>query len=305
MTSAEAERLLARSREADFLGPDDAGWVERLSPERGALEEAVRRFAGSGDAEKACELATNVWRLWFMTGDVDDGRALLATALAADGPASRSRVRALYADGVLAFREGNQSESKQRNEAALADAQEIGDDEGRSLALVGLSRVALRDGDYGRVRALSAEARDLARPFGAGAEAMPLHLLAAGTRLDGELDAAVELYEESLELNRRLEDAMFVAMELHNLGHVEVRRGNVDVAKRYFPECADLRSAESPYDVAMASLNSAALAVADGDRQTGSELLSRAEQTLAQAAIVLDPDDQSEVDWLREQLPPD
>jgi len=302
MTSAEAERLLALSREADFLGPDAAGWVERLSPERGALEEAVRRFAGSGDAEKACELATNVWRLWFMTGDVDDGRALLATALAADGPASRSRVRALYADGVLAFREGNQSESKERNEAALADAQEIGDDEGRSLALVGLSRVALRDGDYGRVRALSAEARDLARPFGAGAEAMPLHLLAAGTRLDGELDAAVELYEESLELNRGCGDSMMVAMELHNLGHVEVRRGNLDAAKRHFAECTSLRSGQNPYDVAMSDLNTGALAVADGDRAAARELLSRAEQTLAEAGIVLDPDDQSEVDWLRERL---
>ena len=305
MTTAEAERLLELSREADFLGPDAARWLERLSAERGALENAVRALAESGDAERACELAANVWRLWLMKGDLEGGRALLATALGLDGPPSRDRVRALYADGVLAFREGNQAESKERNEAALAEAQQIGDDEGRSLALVGLSRVALRDGDYGRVRTLSTEARELARPLGAGAEAMPLHLLAAGTRLDGELDAAVELYAESLELNRRLEDAMFVAMELHNLGHVEVRRGNVDVAKRYFAECADLRSAENPYDVAMASLNSAALAVADGDRQTGSELLSRAEQTLAQAAIVLDPDDQSEVDWLREQLPPD
>jgi len=234
--------------------------------------------------------------------DVDDGRALLATALAADGPASRSRVRALYADGVLAFREGNQSESKERNEAALADAQEIGDDEGRSLALVGLSRVALRDGDYGRVRALSAEARDLARPFGAGAEAMPLHLLAAGTRLDGELDAAVELYEESLELNRGCGDSMMVAMELHNLGHVEVRRGNLDAAKRHFAECTSLRSGQNPYDAAMSDLNTGALAVADGDRAAARELLSRAEQTLAEAGIVLDPDDQSEVDWLRERL---
>jgi len=30
--------------------------------------------------------------------------------------------------------------------------------------------------------------------------------------------------------------------------------------------------------------------------------VSRAEQTLEQAGILLDPDDQSEVDWLRAQL---
>jgi hypothetical protein len=146
---------------------------------------------------------------------------------------------------------------------------------GDGLALVGLSRVALRDGEYDRVCSLAADARKLAPT--AEAEVMPLHLLAAGTRLDGDLDAAAELYAESLELNRGLDNAAIVGMELHNLGHVEIRRGNLDAAQRHF-------------------------AVTAGERKRASELVARAEQTLGQAGIVLDPDDQSEVAWLRAQL---
>jgi hypothetical protein len=42
---------------------------------------------------------------------------------------------------------------------------------------------------------------------------VPLHLLAAGTRLAGHLDQAAELYAESLELNRRLGDRRMVGVE--------------------------------------------------------------------------------------------
>lgn len=291
MTAEEAERLLERSREADVL---------QHPPDQADLEDAVRLFAGNGDGESACELAANVWRVWFQSGDVAGGRRFLATALDAPGEPSRARALALYADGLLAFREGEQDQSKSQNEAALEAAHQTGDKEAQSLALVGLSRVALRSGDYARVRSLAAEARELAPS--ASAEAMPLHLLAAGTRLSGDLEDAVELYTESLELNHGLGNSLMVGMELHNLGHVELRRGNVDDAKRHFAECRELRNPDNPYDVAMTDLNDAALALDADDREEASRLLGRAELTLAGAGIVLDPDDQSEVDWLRDRL---
>src|SRR5207253_1922696 len=156
------------------------------------------------------------------TGDVSGGRRVLAAALSHAGPPSRARALALYADGVLAFREGNQSESQARNEAALEAARGTDDKEAWSLALVGLSRVAFRDGDYERVRSLANEARGLTRSLEPDAGVMPLHMLAAGTRLGGQLDDAVELYTESLELNRRLGDTYMAGVEAHNLGHVEI-----------------------------------------------------------------------------------
>jgi tetratricopeptide (TPR) repeat protein len=265
--------------------------------------EAARFLAESGKEEAAAELAANVWRVWHLSGDLDGGRRLVATALdTGQGRPSRARALALYGGGALAFRAGAQAESQERNEAALQAARAVGDREAEALALVGLSRVAFRDGDYDRVRSLAAEARELTRDLDSAAGAAPLHLLAAGTRLAGDYDEAVELYTESLELGRRLGDSRAVGMELHNIGHIELHRGNVDAAERCFAECAKVRNQEDPYEAAMTHLNQAALAVARGDHERAVELLRRTRSTLDGAGIVLDPDDAFEVDWLRDQL---
>lgn len=178
----------------------------------------------------------------------------------------------------------------------------MGDREAEALALVGLSRVAFRNGDYARVRSLAAEARELTRDLDATAGVAPLHMLAAGTRLAGDHDEAIELYTESLELNRRLGDSRMIGMELHNIGHVELHRGNVDAAERSFAECADVRNPDDLYEAAMTHLNHAALAFARGDRERAAELLRRTQSTLDGTGVVLDPDDAFEVDWLRDQL---
>jgi tetratricopeptide (TPR) repeat protein len=215
-----------------------------------------------------------------------------------DADAERLRALDLYQQGLLAFRAGAQAESQQRNEAALEIARSLGDREVEAKALVGLSRVALRNGDYPRVRALAFEARELTRDLDAEAGAAPLHMLAAGTRLAGDYNAAAELYAESLELNRDLGDSRGVAMELHNLGHVELHRGNVEDAERCFDECVGTRNLDDPYEKAMTDLNHAALAFARGDREDATALLQRMQSTLDGAGVVLDPDDAFEADWL-------
>ena len=110
------------------------------------------------------------------------------------------------------------------------------------------------------------------------------------------------MYAESLELNRRLGDRRMVGMELHNLGHLELHRGNLEAAERLFAEVAELRDQQDPYEAAMGQLNQAALAVARGDHQRAAGLLGRTQAILEGAGIVLDPDDAFEVDWLRGQL---
>src|SRR5260370_41027196 len=114
-----------------------------------------------------------------------------------DADAERLRALDLYQQGLLAFRAGAQAESQQRNEAALEIARSLGDREVEAKALVGLSRVALRNGDYPRVRALAFEARELTRDLDAEAGAPPLPLLAAGARLAGASNAPAPLHPHS------------------------------------------------------------------------------------------------------------
>ena len=50
----------------------------------------------------------------------------------------------------------------------------------------------------------------------------PLFLHASATRLTGDYDQAAALFEQSLELNRKIGDQGMVAAELQNLGFVEI-----------------------------------------------------------------------------------
>lgn len=306
MTREEAYALVALGRSARLEpGPGAEEWEERLASKQGELSRAVAWLQESGDVDSAVELAAAVWRVWARRASVARAREILAPPLAAarTRPPTRALALALYADGVLAFREGKQEESHERNEAALGAARAIGDLEAEALALVGLSRVALRAGDYGGVCALATRARALVAHSGPEADSAPLHLLAAGTRLLGDYDRARTLYLESLALHRRIEDQYMVQVELHNLGHVELHRGDLPAARTYFGECAALREgANSPYDEAMERLNRAALDCHQGDSGTALRGLDEAERILADAGIVLDPDDRFEVDWLRGKL---
>ncbi|HYQ88021.1 MAG TPA: hypothetical protein VEU09_00160 [Candidatus Binatia bacterium] len=306
MKREEAESLHDLAKAARLgPGPEAVSWSERLMPRKDALRQAMDWFLEAGDTDAALELAAGVWRLWPQSGDVSGGRDMLARALAAAAtrPPTRAFAQASYADGLLAFRQGQQTESQARNEATLAAASTIGDKSLQALAFVGLSRVALRSGAYERVCSLADEARALVAQAPEDERLMPLHMLAAGTRLLGKYDRARVLYLENLELSRRLEDTFMIAVELHNMGHVEIHRGDAGAARAYFRECSTLRDGSTaPYDLAMEHLNRAAVANCEGKSEEASECLTRAEATLAEAGIVLDPDDRFEVDWLRARL---
>lgn len=163
--------------------------------------------------------------------------------------------------------------------------------------LVGLSRVAFRDGDYARVRELAGEARSIARRLDdPEAESTPIHMLAAGTRLDGDYEAARALYAENLELNARLGNTSTVLMEHHNLGWVCLHLGDVDAAERHF---AEVPADESAYGSAWQDVNASAVALARGRRDEARELFASGERTLADNGVVADPDDAAELGWLR------
>lgn len=239
------------------------------------------------------------WRRWLVSGESRTGHEVLATALLANAAPSRARAICLYADGLFLFRLGEQRASRERNEEALSLARVLGDPEAESLALVGLSRVAFREGRHGEVVELATRARELAARVGVQAEVAPLHMLAAGTRLLGDYERAAELYRESMEMAQRLGNKRGVAMEQHNLAHVELHRGNVDEAARLFSARLEFADASAdPYERAMTALNAAALAAAQRDDERARQRFAEARGVLAEHKIVLDPDDASEFESL-------
>jgi len=246
--------------------------------------------------------ASAYWREWFDRGEFEEGLARVREALdasEADEP-SVDRVRVLYGAHLLAFRRGEPAAEYARQ--ALDLARELGDVRGECDGLTGLARAALREGDYEQVARYAAEGVRKARQAGdAAAEASPLHLQAAGVRLTGDYDQARALYLESVALAERLGDERRKQTEFHNLGWVELHRGDVDAAARMFEE-RDARSSIDAYGDAWRDLNNAALALARGDRDEAARLFDVGKRKLADLGAELDPDDQSEVDWMTEQL---
>jgi tetratricopeptide (TPR) repeat protein len=292
------EELLGLARADDF---------DALGTEREAVADAVQAFVVAGDPASALELVGRAWRIWFSRGELDEGSAVAVIALGAAGAEAVPvwRVRALYAEGLFAFRSGDQPRSLARNEEALRVARESGDVRGECDGLTGLARVALRDGRYGDVVALARQARERARAVSdAEAEASPLHLHAAGVRLQQDYAAARELYLESLDLNAALGKAPWVAMEQHNLGWIELHLGNVDGAEERFRE-RDARAVDDAYGDAWSSLNWAAVAAARGDTKEAKRLFASGSQALDTLGVTLDPDDRSEFDWLTGQVASD
>lgn len=245
----------------------------------------------------AAEAAAS-WRSFLVSGDNEAGRAMLEPVLAADAPPSRERAICFYADGLFLFRLGENAASREQSERALAIAREVGDAEAESLALVGLSRTAFRDGRHDEVVRLAESARGRAASFGREAEAGPL-MQAAGTRLLGDQDGAARLYRESLELMGSLGNERGIAMEQHNLGHVELHRGNIEEAERLFEARLSFADASpDPYEHAMTALNAAALAAARRDFAAAREQFAEARRLIEGNGIVLDPDDAFEFDGL-------
>jgi tetratricopeptide (TPR) repeat protein len=280
-----------------------AGDFQRLDVGE-SVADAVRHFAEVGDASSALELVGRTWRLWFSRGEIAEGSAVVAAALAIPrgSPAPIWEVRALYADGVLAFRAGDQRRSRAANEKALLIARQTGDVRGECDALTGLARVALRDGKYDDVVALARQARERASAAGDHeAGAAPLHLHAAGVRLQRDYLAARELYLESLRLNEELGNQVWVSMELHNLGWVELHLGNVEAAKSRFQE-RDATKATDAYGEAWTDLNWSAVAAAEGDVTEAQRRFEVGTRALAGLGLALDPDDLSELEWLRKQV---
>lgn len=242
------------------------------------------------------------WREWFNRGEFDAGAERVRQALEAPGAdaASVERVRVLYAAHLFAFRRGEPSDGYAGE--CLELARRLGDVRGECDGLTGLARAALRAGDYRLVAEYAGEALRTARAGGdRSAEGAPLHLYAAGTRLSGDYDRARELYLESVALGDELGDEHRKQQEFHNLGWVELHRGDVDSAERMFAE-RDERAGLDAMGDAWTELNRAGLALARGRRDEALRHFEAGRRRIESLGAALDPDDQFEFDWLRRQL---
>ena len=283
--------------------PETMSWINRAFQEQESFVEAAGFLVQKGEADAAMEIAANTWRLWIISKDLDGGRKFLANILDhTKVTPSRHRALALYGDGLLALKLGRLEESKERNRVALDTARIVDDPEAFALSNLGLSRVAFDEGRYEDARSLASAAREYCFELDESIGQAPLHLQAQSIRMLGDYDKAVMLLTESLDLNRRIGDKGMVMVELHNLGHVEAHRGNIDAAEAYFTEAEEMGTASDPYTAAMTRLNKASTAYGRGKDEEVRASLEDSETILRHAGIEAAHDDKFEIDWLRDRV---
>jgi len=225
---------LAEEAEGYLTGPKQALYLKRLEADHDNLRMALK-LAVDGDTR--LRLAGAMGRFWSMQGYLAEGRSWLIGALARGQGRRSLQAKALNAMGVLAMRQGDDSEADQHLQASLQYYREINDLRGVAEALGNLGTVAMYQDDPVAAFAFAEESlklrQDLNELWGAAAMLANIGLVA---RNRGDYAQAKLYYEQSLRLFREMGDKMRVATLFNNLGGMAHTAGDDDEAHRYFEE---------------------------------------------------------------------
>ena len=280
----EAEVALAHGRwftelaeTAIFEGPDQAEWAHALTVEYENLRGALKRSIDRGDDPMALRLGTALGWLWFF-GNRDEGRTILDDLLeATSDQAGLDRAGALLARARLDMF-GPSVRSLDSARQALRLARSAGDalSEARAKVLVasaGTTGMALQD-SLQLTREAIVVFRDHGDTWGEGlASFWRMELLAHV----GELGAAIEEGEVSLDLFRETEDPWAISAVLAHLGKLGRVSGRLEWAGRTCQEALQVASLRGlPHTVQYVMTHQGYIGLMQGDTATPFEIFDRA-----------------------------
>jgi tetratricopeptide (TPR) repeat protein len=288
------ESWLALTLERD-PGMSETEWTAQLDSAPPGVDQALAALLESGRAADALRAVDALGAYWHWKAAFADGAAWSRRVLDAapdDPPEQRARV--LTSLAVMQFRCGETEACRTTSEEALALARRVSDPVMTTSALSSLARVGLRTHDFDLVRRMCAEAMSVAeasqRPE---LQRLPLHCLAEGTRLSGDLAGARPLYERSIDLNLQLGNEAMVAMERSNLAALETAAGNTARAQDLLEQSlAALQRLGDRYLLPYAVLNMGGVALKRGDARHATRLLAAADAMFRASGAAIDPADQ-------------
>lgn len=231
---------LAEQAEPELEGPHEATWFERLDAEHDNLRTALEWYHAADDGTEAdLRLSATLMHFWYVRGYISEGRGHLAIALSRTTPASasRERVRALYAAGVLAFCQNDYKSAQAFHEESLMISKQSGDVRDVALSLNRLGLVAFHQGDVVAAKGLLEEALAIRRALGKKQDVAPsLNNLGHVALRQGDLALARSYYEESLTLFREIGHDEGIADSFSGLGQIAHKQDDSERAFQFFKE---------------------------------------------------------------------
>lgn len=266
--SQSGEAAVIRERHADFflklveriepqlLGSNQEVWLDRLEVEHDNLRAALEWSTESAQVEIGLRLGGALRRFWETRGYLGEGRKRLGKLLAVSRgfDQSKSRMKALYAAGVLADAQGDYRAARTLFEENLAINRALGDQWGIANSLNNLGIVAVRNHDYAAARSLYEESLGAWRELGnRSAVALSLSNLGNVAENQGDYVVACALYEEGLATFKELKDARGIASSLSHLGDAARKQCDYQKARSCYDESlAMFMQSGSKWDIANA-----------------------------------------------------
>jgi predicted ATPase/class 3 adenylate cyclase len=261
---------LSDQAQPHLFGPRRKEWLDRLEEDHDNFRAAFDWAVASGDARRAMELSTGLWRFWQMRGHLHEGRRRMEAVLAMpnSGEFPKERLAALEAAGGLAYWQADMDVAQRFYDECVELTRKLGDDRALANALYNaafprvVSREAIAD-----AKPMLDEALPLFRNLGdQTGVARVLWGIGNAYYFAKEFAAALPVLEEAVALNRKLDDRFGLGWSIHTLGLVAFNLGDFELARKCWTEAVQLFTAAGDVPGMVLQLdNLSALARHDGD----------------------------------------
>jgi predicted ATPase/DNA-binding SARP family transcriptional activator len=269
--------MLAEAAEPGLRGPDQREWLDRLDADRGNIRAALTWAQHAGEAETGLRIGSGLWRFWQLRSSVQEARGRLEELLALGSGSTVTRATARTELANLAALQGDRETARRLLEESLPVHRQEGNAFMVGHTLGLLGHVALTEGEIDSALALYREVIEVARGTSPWLEASTLWRVGVCLALRGELDDAERTLEEAVDLVRQQGDARNIGGSLTSLGGVALMRGDHERARPLFDESLALfRSMGDAAGISNALGNVAFLALEEGDAETARPLLAEA-----------------------------
>ncbi|MGW6056760.1 AfsR/SARP family transcriptional regulator [Streptomyces sp. NPDC055189] len=273
---------LAEQGEAEWFGPRQADWADRMRLEHVNLREALNFCLTTlGESRAGARLAAALHFFWIGCGHVEEAQHWLGRALSLASEPSRARAKALWVMSRIAYLRGDLAESVARAEECRQLAGRLGDDEAEAYGTHMSGAAALLRDDPQRARLLLEEA--LARYASLGevnsVVIMAQVQLAMASVFIGEPSRAIELCRKARGICDAHDEKWTLAYALYVQAFAEWARGDRAVAARHARKCLRMkRDFRDSLGIAMIVDLLGWIAAADGESYRAAVLLGAAEE---------------------------
>jgi predicted ATPase/class 3 adenylate cyclase/DNA-binding CsgD family transcriptional regulator len=144
-------RDLAELGDSRLRGPEESVWLARLEVEHDNLRAALEWSKGDDGANSELRLARALEWFWYLAGHWSEGRARLEEVLARSSDGPRALLpKVMVGAARLAYRQGDRGRAKALIDRGLALCRDLGDRGASVWFLIWLGIVAVAKGDYAR-----------------------------------------------------------------------------------------------------------------------------------------------------------